>query len=373
MHSQKTATTSCDESLLTAMLHQAGLNFRPRSTSLRLDLPFGQMLIECFNNAMVKELAKTFQHYLSDTPTADLRCSLEVQVIDEQTWYKLKPLITSTHSSEQAEYFRWVDGEGVIIHGLFAVFIPFAPATNILILAAKHRFMCQQTRAENFSMFSTDPEYFTDWLVISDLVKGLYAYRTQAYCLHAAMLEINGKGVLIVGESGAGKTTAALSLARAGFTLMSDDLIFIQIDNNNKAKATGLLMSPNFVGNSPVLLQDLEQTLEQGGIEKTSADLAQFQISTSSKRSVTPEVLILLEKPAKRSNQHQLLEVENQTALGAIMSQIVDPMTVPRRLEHINLASLLIDQCRISKLITGRNLTSLAGLVESELEQASCQ
>lgn len=373
MHSQKTTATSSDGSLLTAMLQQAGLNFNPGSTSLRLDLPFGQMLVECFNNTMAKELAKTFQHYLSDSPVADLCCSLQVQAIDEQTWNNLKPLITTTHSSEEAEYFRWANGEGVIIHGLYAVFIPFAPATDILILAAEQRFMCQQSSVERFSMYSTDPEYFTDWLVISDLIKGLYAYRTQTYCLHAAMLESNGKGVLLVGESGAGKTTAALTLARAGFTLMSDDLIFIQIDNNSKAKATGLLMSPNFVGNSPALLQDLEKTLEQGGIEKTSADLAQFQISTSSKRSVTPEVLILLEKPATRSNHHQLYEVENQAALATIMSQIVDPMTVPRRLEHINLASLLIDQCRISKLITGRNLTSLAELVESELEQASCQ
>lgn len=42
--------------------------------------------------------------------------------------------------------------------------------------------------------------------------------------IHAAALEVRGRGVLLTGASGAGKTTLALLLRQAGHRLLSDDL-----------------------------------------------------------------------------------------------------------------------------------------------------
>ena len=41
--------------------------------------------------------------------------------------------------------------------------------------------------------------------------------------VHAACVNLNGKGVLLAGDSGAGKSSLAYACARAGFTYVSDD------------------------------------------------------------------------------------------------------------------------------------------------------
>lgn len=49
----------------------------------------------------------------------------------------------------------------------------------------------------------------------------------DAIVVHAALLSRNGKGVVVVGPSFAGKSTLATALWRNGWSLMSDDLVFI--------------------------------------------------------------------------------------------------------------------------------------------------
>ena len=51
--------------------------------------------------------------------------------------------------------------------------------------------------------------------------------RTRLPAVHSALLSREGKGVLIVGPSLAGKSTLAAGLWRSGWTLMSDDVAFI--------------------------------------------------------------------------------------------------------------------------------------------------
>ncbi|HKU53580.1 MAG TPA: hypothetical protein VJQ25_14000 [Nitrospira sp.] len=48
------------------------------------------------------------------------------------------------------------------------------------------------------------------------------------YTIHAAALEKDGRGILISGNSGRGKTTSSLSLLRSGYRYLSDDQPLIQ-------------------------------------------------------------------------------------------------------------------------------------------------
>jgi hypothetical protein len=56
--------------------------------------------------------------------------------------------------------------------------------------------------------------------------------RRGLYMVHAAGLAVSGKGLLIAGQSGAGKTTLALALLRAGFGFLADDTVFLSADRN---------------------------------------------------------------------------------------------------------------------------------------------
>lgn len=47
--------------------------------------------------------------------------------------------------------------------------------------------------------------------------------------LHAAAVEVNGRGVVLVGESGAGKSTHAAALCGRGAALLGDDVTFLHM------------------------------------------------------------------------------------------------------------------------------------------------
>lgn len=62
--------------------------------------------------------------------------------------------------------------------------------------------------------------------VLSELLK-----RQGLYTIHATALEKGGRGVLIPGYSGRGKTTACISLLRSGYRCLSDDHPFLKMGN----------------------------------------------------------------------------------------------------------------------------------------------
>ena len=63
-----------------------------------------------------------------------------------------------------------------------------------------------------------------DWAASFVQLAAIELLRTRGlYAIHGAALEKDGRGVLIVGASGAGKTTACLSLMRSGYGCLSDD------------------------------------------------------------------------------------------------------------------------------------------------------
>lgn len=59
----------------------------------------------------------------------------------------------------------------------------------------------------------------------------------ETIVVHAALLAKNGKGVVIVGPSFAGKSTLATALWRNGWSLMSDDLVFIDTPTSTAVPA----------------------------------------------------------------------------------------------------------------------------------------
>jgi hypothetical protein len=56
---------------------------------------------------------------------------------------------------------------------------------------------------------------------------------------HGAALERNGRAILLLGEKGAGKSTAAAMLLQSGWSLVSDDLVRLKQDGNQWMVPTG--------------------------------------------------------------------------------------------------------------------------------------
>ncbi|MDD3113380.1 MAG: HPr(Ser) kinase/phosphatase [Candidatus Izemoplasmatales bacterium] len=63
--------------------------------------------------------------------------------------------------------------------------------------------------------------------LFSELFSFLQSRLAERITLHGVLMDINGVGVLITGESGVGKSEVALELVRRGYMLVADDLVEI--------------------------------------------------------------------------------------------------------------------------------------------------
>lgn len=64
--------------------------------------------------------------------------------------------------------------------------------------------------------------------LISSLVRALYEYLAPRVTNHGVLVEVYGEGILITGESGIGKSEAAIELVKRGHRLIADDAVEIR-------------------------------------------------------------------------------------------------------------------------------------------------
>ena len=114
--------------------------------------------------------------------------------------------------------------------------------TPAIIVTKGHK--CPETlrkiaKRKNFPLFlSSSPTY----RLIVDIVAYLDERLAVSDCLHGGLLSIYGKGVLIRGESGMGKSEIALELIKRGHLLVADDRVdCYRIHNKIIGKAPELL------------------------------------------------------------------------------------------------------------------------------------
>ncbi len=69
--------------------------------------------------------------------------------------------------------------------------------------------------------------------VIQGIGLGLILQQRHEYVLHASAVAIHGEAVAFIGQKGAGKSTTASALFKRGHSLITDDLLAIQLPEND--------------------------------------------------------------------------------------------------------------------------------------------
>ena len=82
---------------------------------------------------------------------------------------------------------------------------------------------------------------------IAELISELREQLAPCITIHGVLVDVYGEGVLITGESGIGKSEAALELVRRGHRLVSDDVVEITKINDAVLMGTAPSITRNFI------------------------------------------------------------------------------------------------------------------------------
>jgi hypothetical protein len=151
--------------------------------------------------------------------------------------------------------------------------------------------------------------------------------------VHCSCVSLEGKGILICGPAGAGKTTLAYACAKVGMHVVSDDVVHLDFEaSSTQLKLWGNPWQLRLVPEASKLFPELA-----GRIPRLRSDhewLLEIKVSEEfpgqAKTSCEPKALIFLERPV--SEEIQLAALDAQKALEQLRRDIVlDAQSVVRR------------------------------------------
>jgi hypothetical protein len=191
--------------------------------------------------------------------------------------------------------------------------------------------------------------------------------RRGLYSLHAGCLAERGRhddGVLLAGPSGAGKSTLALALARGGMSFLSDDVIFLGVDEgrvNVFGFADAIGVTDKITSHFPELAQ-LAPPPSADGFPKRLVRIEQLFGGTRAVAACEPRALVFPRvTPDQPSSVSPLPPGE---ALLRLTPDVLLTDTASTQ-EHLAAIATLLGQVRCYELCSGHDLTGAASLVRS--------
>ena len=156
--------------------------------------------------------------------------------------------------------------------------------------------------------------------IITEVVAYLKSELAPRISMHGVLVEVNGEGILILGESGVGKSETALEIVKRGHRLIADDQVEIRKISDN-----------TLVGSAPDVIRHL---IEIRGIG--ILDVKELYGVSSVKSSENIDFVINLEKWDDNKTYDRLgLSDETTEILGLKVPSITIPVAPGRNLAII--------------------------------------
>ena len=226
----------------------------------------------------------------------------------------------------------------------------------------KSRGMLEGYLAESIDLHPMPLTSFFFLLPLSELLasRGLHM-------IHAAALEREGRGVLIPGVSGSGKSTSCVSLMRAGYRCLSDDKPFLRSNGNGielLAFPESIDVTDRTVSFFPELRVAPSQDLKAGYRKKQFRADAIYPDSTTN--AVRPALILFPQISGEsRSRLEKLSKIR---ALEAILPHGLLVLDAETSGHQFDLLARLIESAECYRLSFGRDVLELPSLVDALLE-----
>ena len=156
--------------------------------------------------------------------------------------------------------------------------------------------------------------------IVSDIISFLHAELSPRITRHGVLMEVYGEGVLLVGESGMGKSETAVELLKRGHRLIADDAVEIR-----------KISESTLVGNAPALIRNY---IELRGIGIINVAKLYGMASVKAENEINLVVNVV---PWDKQQQYDRLGLEDQhmEILGVNVPMNTIPITPGRNLAVI--------------------------------------
>jgi hypothetical protein len=231
--------------------------------------------------------------------------------------------------------------------------------------AGKTKYKLKAPRVDGTELIDSLPCDFSETI---DLVKLLYLRRHGLFCIHAASLAHRNTGIILVGKSGSGKTTAALALARSGFAILSDELTVIDIQNGSP-RMGGILVPPRIGGHTFCDLERLEiKLVAEATSNKRKVFLPKSYVIGGLHKYVEPHAIFFLGGVGDKTGSYRVNPIAPREAFVSLMNQVLDPTNASRKELQAEALISLVESCRSYHLTLGKDLGSLPDIIRGCLE-----
>lgn len=189
--------------------------------------------------------------------------------------------------------------------------------------------------------------------------------RRRLHVIHAAALERNGRGVLIPGLSGSGKSTSCVALIRAGYRCLSDDKPFLREAENGLE----LLAFPEMIDVTDQTIAFFPELRERTAAIEVGYRKKRFRAEIlypgSTADAVKPSA-ILFPQISKESTS-RVEPLSKARALQALLPHSLLCFDREVSAHHFELLSRLVEMTTCYRLYFGRDVLDLPYLVDELL------
>lgn len=205
--------------------------------------------------------------------------------------------------------------------------------------------------AEGDALISLVPEAEPIWLAthsIFALCLTEALKRRGLFSLHAASLEIDGAGLLLVGPNGVGKSTLALALLPRASGFQGDDLVFL----TERSDAMQVLPFPDHVGvteATAALLPAVGRRIDRTAGLPDGARKHEIAAGAPVPARLAPRTLVFVE-PAASFEGYRISPVRGVEALAALAPNVLATEATSSQ-RHLDALAALVRSCRCHRLV----------------------
>ncbi|HVJ09511.1 MAG TPA: hypothetical protein VM554_14120 [Acidisarcina sp.] len=240
--------------------------------------------------------------------------------------------------------------------------IPPAPLCrlqwNLLLNIADSRnfVVCNLKEGRSFGWVTRSTAYSTLYLRYHMLEAAGYSMiaSLRAAPLHAACVSLEGRGVLLCGDSGAGKSSLAFACVRAGWTYTSDDATYVPLNRDDRI-VVGNSHQIRFRVTAAELFPEIEgRTVTPRAVGKPSIEVPMVELpalATADSASVeyivflnrrdvgSPKLLPLAKERLLQRFIHDLIKtVDSYSAQEAAIRRVLEAETFELRYKDLDWA-----------------------------------